>query len=45
LEDVKLCSLKFSSVRQLGPDWTVFIVFMFKWATIVDEVVCWRVWR
>lgn len=37
LEDVKLCNLRFSSVRQLGPDWAVFAVFMFTWATIVDE--------
>ena len=45
MEDVKLCSLKFSSVRQLGPDWAVFVAFMFMWATIVDEVVCWREWQ
>lgn len=36
MEYVELCSRRFSSVRQLCPDWAVFLVFILRRPIIVD---------
>lgn len=42
MEYVELCNLKFSSVRQVCPDWTVFLVFMLRRPTMLSTC---RVYR